>query len=189
MSLVQQYRRLKKAFLSVNSAVHNQNNGTNKSLRLDSIVTSKKHGYPVCRLQVVGQNISNVFTAREILLDRNLKSELTYDDLEKIVRLDEQIKLHVDMQRIKIQSFKPSLTSPYELTVTLNQVGTDKIKRVSSENLKNSNDLLNRFLGSEAFDLGYTLGQKHSEKASDDFEEAKRLRTKQRKFKLKSVQL
>ncbi|WP_155080891.1 hypothetical protein [Piscirickettsia salmonis] len=187
MKLMKHYCRIKKVLSTMTAAVKNQNNGTDKTLRLDSIETSKKHGYPICRLQIVGQNIAKLFTAREILQNHDLKSELTPDDLEKITRLDEQIKIHVDMQRIKIQSFKPSLKSKYDLTVTLQQVGTDSVKRVSAKNIIHNHDLLNRFLGSEAFQIGYSLGQKHSEQSANEFSEVKKTRLKNKKHKLYTI--
>ncbi|MCF6768377.1 hypothetical protein L3V86_08375 [Thiotrichales bacterium 19S11-10] len=157
------------------------------TLRLDSIFHSEAHGYPICTIQVIGHNIFTKITAREILTDKELFRHLSYKDYEKIIRLDEQIKIYIDKKIISLNSYQSSFGSKYDHVINVLKYGEEQQRRLFLSEIENNKDLQDCFMGSDAFKLGYLSGQNHSNKINDEFEKARLLKNnlnRQNIFKL-----
>lgn len=119
------------------------------TLKLEKVIYSPRHKHEICVLQLIGKNAWPRMTPQEILEDPQTIRGLSQEDVVKITRLDEKIKMRV--KELKV----------LEIDVNGTIILEDKrgnVRRFSEKKLSENRKMLAKLSSLDAHDLGYRVG-------------------------------
>lgn len=146
-------------------------------LKLSHITYSKRLGYEICIVQVIGKNIFSEFEAQYLITQPRILNGFSHQDVVRITLLAAQIKNALTQKSYHIREMH-SYHSPKKNIVIVEQIGEPaSLKAFSLSQIEENKELLNRFTSNEAFVLG------HAKATIDILEEQEMIK----KIKLKNL--